>query len=371
MLKKNENIEQVKTPRKIMLKGLTLTELQNYFTEAGEPKFRAEQVFNWMYNHLADDFEEMQNLPKSLRSELSQSTGIDTLSNEGSEISKETGTKKYIFSTGENNFIESVIIPEKKRTTLCISTQVGCPLDCKFCATGLMGYKKNLTAGEIFDQYKMAAKDYGKENISNIVYMGMGEPLLNYEETIKSLEIFGEELTTGVSLKKITVSTAGIAPKIRELADTGLNVKLAFSLHSCFEDIRSKIMPINKKYSLAENIDAMKYYAKKTGTRITFEYVMLKGINDRDEDLSALVKLCSSIPSKVNVIPFNSLKHMNPDGFSAELEPTPRKRIEEFCQKLRDKNVTVIVRFTQGEDIAAACGQLAVKSKAKSSGSRV
>jgi len=362
----NENIKQVKSPlKKTRLKGLTLSELQDYFTETGEPKFRAEQVFNWMYNRLADNFEEMKNLPKALRTELSESAEIDTLSDEGSEVSGETGTKKYIFSTRESHLIESVIIPEKKRTTLCISTQVGCPLDCKFCATGLMGYKKNLSAGEIFDQYKMAAKDYGKENISNVVYMGMGEPLLNYKETLKSLEIFGNDLTTGLSLKRVTVSTAGIAPRIRELADSGLNVKLAFSLHSCFEDVRSKIMPINKKYSLAENIEAMKYYAKKTGTRITFEYVMLKGINDRTEDLNALVRLCSKIPSKVNVIPFNSLKHMNPDGFSAQLEPTPRKRIEEFCRRLKDKNVTVIVRYTQGEDIAAACGQLAIQGKSK------
>ncbi|HKB84924.1 MAG TPA: radical SAM protein, partial [Ignavibacteriaceae bacterium] len=198
---------------------------------------------------------------------------------------------------------------------------------------------------------------------SNIVYMGMGEPLLNYKETVKSLEIFGEELTTGISIKRITVSTAGIAPKIIELADTGLNVKLAFSLHSCFEDIRTKIMPINKKYPLKQNIEAVKYYAKKTGTRITFEYVMLKGINDRDEDLNALVKLCSTIPSKVNVIPFNSLEHMDPAGYSAQLEPTSRKRIEDFVQRLRDKNVTVIVRYTQGGDIAAACGQLAVQDK--------
>ncbi len=366
MLNKNENIDKVTTPlKRTRLKGLTLGELQNYFTESGEPKFRAEQVFNWMYNHLADDFSEMMNLPKNLRQELSESAEIDTLSYEGSELSGETGTKKYIFGTRENNLIESVIIPDKKRTTLCISTQVGCPLDCKFCATGLMGYKKNLSAGEIFDQYKMAAKDYGKENISNIVYMGMGEPLLNYKETLKSLEIFGEDLTAGISLKKITVSTAGIAPRIIELADTGLNVKLAFSLHSCFEDVRSKIMPINKKYSLAENIEAMKYYTKKTGTKITFEYVMLKGINDRSEDLNALVRLCSKIPSKVNVIPFNSLKHMNPEGFSAQLEPTPRKRIEEFCQRLKDRDVTVIVRYTQGEDIAAACGQLAIQGKRK------
>lgn len=363
MQKENDNIvtDEDKSVHKTRLKGLTLSELQEYFASTGEPKFRAEQVFNWMYNHLADDFMEMKNLPKSLRSFLNDNVEINTLSLLNSETSSETGTKKFIFETKGKNIIESVIIPEKKRTTLCISTQVGCPLDCKFCATGLMGYKKNLTSGEIFDQYKMAAKDYGKKNITNIVYMGMGEPLLNYKETLKSLEIFGEELTTGISLKKITVSTAGIAPKITELADKGFNVKLAFSLHSCFEDTRTKLMPVNKKYSLQQNIEAMKYYTRKTRTRITFEYVMLKEINDSNEDLNALVKLCSQIPSKVNVIPFNSLKHMNPSGFSAKLEPTPQKRIDEFVKKLRDKNVTVIVRFTQGEDIAAACGQLAIK----------
>ena len=364
MQKENGNtITEESNPvvHKALLKGLTLYELQDYFIQSGEPKFRAGQVFNWMYNHLADDFNEMKNIPKNLRNSLNNIAEINTLSLSGTEKSNETGTKKYIFKTRDNNIIESVIIPEQKRTTLCISTQAGCPLDCKFCATGLMGYKKNLTAGEIFDQYKTAAKEYGKENITNIVYMGMGEPLLNYKETIKSLEIFGEELTTGISLKKITVSTAGIAPRIIELADTGLNVKLAFSLHSCFEEARTKIMPINKKYSLSQNIEALKYYTHKTGTRITFEYVMLKDINDSNEDLNALIRLCSQVPSKVNVIPFNSLKHMNPEGFSATLEATPRKKIDSFVQKLRDKNVTVIVRYTQGEDIAAACGQLAAK----------
>ncbi len=353
-------IEKTRNKKKI-LKGLTLQELRDYFIEAGESKFRGEQLFNWMYNHLAVNFNEMLNLPKSLRQKLEEAAEISTLKYIDSEISQETGTKKFILSTNENHKIESVIIPEEKRTTLCISTQIGCPLDCAFCATGLMGYKKNLTSGEIFDQYLLAAKDYGKENITNIVYMGMGEPLLNYNATLKSLEIFAEELTTGMSLKKITVSTVGITPKIFDLAETGLKVKLAFSLHSCFDDIRSKIMPINKKYHLKQNIEAIKYYVQKTKTRITFEYVMLKGINDREEDIKALAKLCSEIPSKINVIPFNSLQHMNPAGLSAELKPTPKKRIEEFVQKLRDKNITVTVRFTQGEDIAAACGQLAVK----------
>ncbi len=349
-------IKDVKT----VLKGMTLSELKNYFISIGEPPFRSEQVFNWMYNHHADDFRQMENLPKSLRNKLAETAELFTLKTVDSEISGSTGTKKYVFSAGEKNFIESVIIPESKRNTLCISTQAGCPLDCKFCATGLMGFKKNLTAGEIIDQYILAAKDYGREKISNIVYMGMGEPLLNYTAVLSSLEIFSDELTTGISLKKITVSTAGIAPKITELADSGLKAKIAFSLHSCFDDIRDRIMPINKKYPLQKNIEALKYYSRTTGTRITFEYVMLKGINDRKEDINALVKLCSSIPSKINLIPFNSLKHMNPGGISADLEPTSQQRIEEFADKLRSKNITVMVRFTQGDDIAAACGQLAV-----------
>lgn len=351
--------EQEKIKKKFRLKGLTLSELEEYFISEGEPRYRAQQVFNWMYNHLAESFDEMNNLPKALRIKLNEENELKTLDYLDSKLSPESGTKKYIFQTKEKNKIESVIIPEQKRTTLCISTQVGCPLNCKFCATGLMGYKKNLNSGEIFDQFMLAAREYGKDRITNIVYMGMGEPLLNYNNTLNSLKIFGDELTTGISLKKITVSTAGIASRIIDLADTGLKVKMAFSLHSCFEDIRNRIMPVNKKYSLKENIAALKYYSRQTGTRITFEYVMLRNINDRDEDIKGLVKLCREIPSKINVIPFNSLKHMNPTGISAELEPTPKHRIEEFSQSLREKDVTVIVRLTQGEDIAAACGQLA------------
>lgn len=348
--------------KRIQLKGMTLAELQDYFVSEGESKFRALQIFNWMYNHLSTDFSEMQNISKELRSKLAANCELQTLNLVTIQNSSSTGTKKYLFATHDNRKIESVVIPEKDRNTLCISTQVGCPLDCKFCATGLMGYKRNLSVGEVVDQYLLAAKEYGKEKITNIVYMGMGEPLLNYETTLKSIEIFTHELTKGLSRTRITVSTAGIANKIRELTESGLRVKLAFSLHSAFEEIRTKIMPINKKYSLKENVDALKQYAKKTKTRITFEYTMLKGLNDRDEDVNALTKLCSSLPSKINIIPFNSIKHMSPGGISAHLEPTPISTIHQFADKLRNNNITVMIRETQGDDIAAACGQLAVKS---------
>lgn len=358
MITEKESVEKKQT-----LKGLTLEELNTYFISEGEPGFRGEQLFKWLYGNMVDDFNEMNNIPQSLRKKLSGSYKIDTLRYLKSEISLSTKTKKYIFETADGNKIESVVIPETKRTTLCVSTQVGCPLDCKFCATGLMGYKKNLTAGEIFDQFKLASKDYTKRAITNIVYMGMGEPLLNFKETVKSLEIFAEELTTGMSLKKITVSTAGIAPKIKALTETGMKVKLAFSLHSCFEEIRSRIMPINEKYSLQENIDALKNHSKETGTRITFEYVMLDGINDRDEDVKALARLMSSLPSKLNIIPFNSLQHMNPSGLAGKLKSSPKERILRFADKLREKHITVMLRNTQGDDIAAACGQLAIKLK--------
>lgn len=346
---------------KTQLKGLTLEELQSLFLDLGEAKFRALQVFNWMYNFRVTSFEKMENLSKPLRSKLKEKYSLITLNFAASALST-SGTKKLIFETAEGNKIESVIIPDEKRNTLCISTQVGCPLDCKFCATGLMGYKKNLSAGEIFDQY-LLAQQHSEKEITNIVYMGMGEPLLNYNATLNSLKIFAEELTKGISLKKITVSTAGIAPKIIELAESGLKAKLAFSLHSCFERTRSKIMPINEKYSLKNNLEAVAHYAKKTKTRITFEYIMLKDLNDRDEDIKALIKLANQIPSKINVIPFNSLQHMKPTGFSASLFPTEKKRIDEFVQTLRNNNVTVMIRDTQGDDIAAACGQLAVKFK--------
>lgn len=347
--------------KKIGLKGLTLPELEEYFVSIGEPKYRGQQLFNWIYNHISFDFHEMQNISKELRNKLADSCELKTLELTDTQFSS-TGTKKYLFSTNDNRKIESVLIPEKERNTLCISTQVGCPLDCKFCATGLMGYKRNLTAGEIVDQYLLTAKENGKENITNIVFMGMGEPLLNFDNTLKAIEIFTHELTKGLSRNRITISTAGIPHKIKELADSGLRIKLAFSLHSAFEEIRSKIMPITKKYSLSENIEALKYYSKKTKTRITFEYIMLKNLNDRNEDIKALTRLCSQLPSKINVIPFNSIRHMNPGGISAELESTSNDNILKFVDKLRHNNITVMVRETQGDDIAAACGQLAIKA---------
>lgn len=352
----------MKKEDKIFIEGLTVDKLKQIFLAEEIEKYRADQVFNWVHNHLVFNFEEMTNLSKSLREKMSDTFGIISLNKTQDENSPQTKTRKYLFETFDKRKIESVIIPEKERNTLCISTQVGCPLDCKFCATGLMGFKRNLTTAEIVDQYLLTAKDYGKNFITNIVYMGMGEPLLNYEITIESLKIFTSELNTVLSKNRITVSTSGIPQRIRDLADTNLKVKLALSLHSTFDEVRNEIMPINKKYPLSDILQAIKYYVKQTKTRITFEYTMLKNINDRKEDIKGLAHLCSQVPSKINIIPFNSIAHMNPEGISAKLIPTEKTRIHEFANELRNKNITVMIRDTQGDDIAAACGQLAIKN---------
>lgn len=344
--------------RKVQLKGMTRKELKTYFHSIGEQAFRGEQVFNWLYNHMVLSYDEMGNVPKTLRGKLTELTSIVSLELAEKRVSEETGTVKFIFKTEDGQFIETVIIPEEERVTLCLSSQIGCPLDCKFCATGLMGFKRNLTSGEIFDQYMLGQKNFDRP-ITNIVYMGMGEPLINFRETARSLLIFSEEITKRIPISKVTVSTAGIPLKIIKLAEIGMKSKLAFSLHSCFEDVRSKLMPINEKYPLELNLEALSYYFQKLKSRITFEYIMLKDINDRDEDVEALIQLNRRIPSKLNIIPFNSLRHMNPAGISSELEPSSFYRIDQIVRQLRDEGVTVMVRNTFGEDIQAACGQLA------------
>ncbi len=349
--------------KKTEIKGLTVSELGEYFQSIGEKRFRTSQVFNWLYNQLATSFDDMGTLPKKLRKKLANDFTVETLTLQTVQSSAETKTKKFLYLTKDNHSIETILIPDDKRNTLCISTQVGCPLDCKFCATGLMGYKRNLTVSEIVDQYLYTAREVGKDVITNIVFMGMGEPLLNFSNTLKAVALFTGEHNNRVSRRRITVSTSGIPDKITELADSPYRVKLALSLHSAFDDIRSKIMPVNVRYPLRDVMDAVRYYTKITDTRIMFEYTMLKGINDRDKDVKALTKLCRSLPSKLNLIPFNSIAHMSPDGISKELEPTPYEDIKKFAQKLSDNNIVVIVRNTQGDDIAAACGQLATKGK--------
>ncbi len=346
--------------KKINLKGKTLDELQDFFISINEGKYRATQLFQWLYQKRVDSFDEMTNLSKSLRNQLKQIASIDSLELEEIQVSKKSDTKKFLFKCHDGSLIESVLIPEQDRLTLCLSTQVGCPLDCQFCATGQMGYKRNLSVFEIIDQFIQTSK-HSEKTITNIVYMGMGEPFLNYENTIKSLSIFSSDLAFDISAKKITVSTVGIPDKIIDFANQPFKGKLAFSLHSTDEEIRSLIMPINKKFSLKQNIEALEYFYKQTKRRITFEYILLKGINDSDKDIKGLVRLSKRIPSKINIIPFNSIAHTNPRGIGAKLQPTSTEEFEMFVEKLRRNNLTVFVRNTKGSDIAGACGQLATK----------
>ncbi|NOX18976.1 MAG: 23S rRNA (adenine(2503)-C(2))-methyltransferase RlmN [Chlorobi bacterium] len=347
--------------KRLNIKNLSIEELQDWVESAGEKKFRASQIFDWLYDKQIENFNEMKNIPKSFYSLLENEFEIQSLSHLTTQISDNTDTKKYLLQTNDKKLIEAVIIPDGEKNTLCISTQVGCPLDCKFCATGLMGYTRNLTAAEIIDQYILTSKLLAPAKITNIVFMGMGEPLLNFDAVMRSLSIFTNKKTKGISRTKITVSTAGLPEKINALAVSDYRVKLALSLHSPFDKIRNEIMPINKKHSLKDLKPALINYAKKTKTRITFEYTMLKGYNDREEDIEGLVKLSKQIPSKINIIPFNSIAHMSPGGLSAELEPTVYDKLFAFAEELRFRGLTVMIRQTQGDDIAAACGQLAVK----------
>lgn len=345
---------------KINLKGKTLKELEDFFESIGEESYRAKQIFNWLYQKRVDSFSKMTNLSKSLREKLNEIAKIDSLELVEIRKSKVSNTQKFLFRCKDGSMIESVLIPDQNRLTLCLSTQVGCPLNCQFCATGQMGFKRNLTVSEIVDQFIQVSNLSG-EKLTNIVYMGMGEPLLNYENVIKSLLIFSSEFAFDISSKRITVSTVGIPDKIRNFAHQPFRGKLAFSLHSTNEEIRSLIIPINKKYSLKENIEALEYFYQKTKRRITFEYILLKDVNDSPKDIEGLVKLSKRIPSKINIIPFNSIAHINPKGFGAQLKPTSKEEFDRFVENLRKQNLTVFVRNTKGSDIEGACGQLAIK----------
>lgn len=354
------------------LRGFTLKELEEFAISIGEQKYRGKQLFNWLYTREAGSFGEMTSLSNALREKLSSVATIDSLKPIEIQESRRDGTTKFLFQLGDGKRVECVLIPprtafdspdarseeEQQRLTLCVSTQVGCPLDCKFCATATMGFLRNLTAGEIVGQVLEAKKISGK-SITNLVYMGMGEPLLNYEEVMKSVEI----ITNGMNIapRRITVSTAGLTPEIHQMADEKRKVKLAVSLHTLDDAARASLMPIGKKYSLDDLLNSTEYYYRKTRRRVTFEYILFDGWNDRDEDVARLVKLAKRIPCKVNIIPFHSIEFTHPTGLSAKLLPTPPARADEFVRKLREAHLTVFVRSSAGEDIDAACGQLAVK----------
>lgn len=351
--------------------GMTLDELASFVAELGEPAFRARQLYNWLYARRAESFDAMTSLAKEFRARLKERALLRTLTLLDAQRSAD-GTIKFLFRTHDDYNIESVLIPsearddqdEPRRRTICISTQVGCPLDCKFCATASMRLKRNLTAGEILEQFLQVERSAG-ERITNIVYMGMGEPMLNYENVFQSVAIFTDPENELVSPRHITVSTSGLPDAIRRMADEGQKVKLAVSLHALTNGMRSELMPINRRYDIGEVMDAVEYYYRKTRQPVTYEYILFDKWNDTDADVKRLARITRRVPSKVNVIPFHEIEFTNPTGISARLRPTPRATFDEFITKLRDAGVTVMVRSSSGEDIDAACGQLAIKHGAE------
>lgn len=341
---------------KTNLKGLSQEELEEFLLQLGEEKYKFRQLFKWVYNKGLTDFKKMSDLSKSLRLKLEDIAYIQSLKKLSSLKSKDGSTEKFLFELEDKERIESVLIKDKNRITLCISTQVGCVLGCLFCATGQMGFKRNLTSGEIVDQIIFIKRHLKPdERITNLVLMGMGEPLLNYENTLQAIRIMKSELGLGFASRKVTLSTAGIVPGILKLADEGLKIKLAVSLNAANDDLRNYLMPINKKYPIKKLLEAAKYYAKKTDQRITFEYLLIKDTNDSKKDALDLSKIVRGLSCKINLIPYNRV----PDF---PFKKPDEGKIKEFRDLLCPRCPAVTLRRSKGEDIQAACGQLRVAS---------
>lgn len=355
-------------PRPLL--GLNTGELETLVAELGEPRYRGKQLYGWLYARRAAEFDGMTSFSKAFREMLAAGTRLRTLTRLDTQESDD-GTLKFLFRTHDNLNIESVLIPsearddqdEPKRRTLCISTQVGCPLDCKFCATATMRMKRNLTAGEILEQF-LQVEAFSGQRITNIVFMGMGEPMLNFENVFGAVAILTDPANELVSAQHITVSTSGLPDGIRRMADNGERIKLAISLHALTNKLRSELMPINRRYDIGQVMDAVEYYYRKTRRPVTYEYILFDGLNDTDDDVRRLARITRRVPSKVNVIPFHDIGFTNPSGISARLHPTSRASFDTFIGKLKEAGVMVMVRSSSGEDIDAACGQLAIRHDA-------
>ncbi len=364
MFEYSENRFQIKSSVKKQIKSLAYDELVDYLQAAGEEKYRANQILHEIFVNRATDFSQMTHLPKHLRKMLAEVFDIASISLEEKRVSAD-GSVKFLFSLADRQFIEAVYMPwanddgEVERSTLCISTMSGCPVGCAFCATGTLGFKKNLTPSEIIDQIFIIEQELGTK-INNIVLMGMGEPLLNYENVVRAISLLADEKTKVISRRKITLSTSGIAPRIRELAHTKFPPKLAISLHATTNGTRNKIMPIAQSFDLASLMDAVEYYYRHTKMKITYEYIPFDGINDSAEDAERLRKIAQRVPSRVNFIPFNDISFTKPKGISFELKPSPHERVAKIVNYLRSHKIAVIVRDSFGRDIEAACGQLAL-----------
>ncbi len=346
------------TVSKLDIRDISTEALEDFFIKHNAPKFRASQVQEWLWKHRKINFNEMTNLSIKDRNLLNEHYTVNSLNIVKQQISVD-GTIKFLFYVAENRFVEGVIIPQLNRLTACISSQVGCSLSCTFCATGKLKLYKNLNCGEIYDQVfllnEYALKHFNKP-ISNIVYMGMGEPLLNIKNVLKSIEYITSPNGLGMSGRRITVSTVGITKLIKKIADINPNFNLAISLHSANDMKRSEIMDINKTNNLTKLSESLLYFYEKTKIKPTYEYVLLSGVNDSIDDAKALVNFCKKIPSKVNLIEYNQVE----DGV---YEKSTKEATSLFIRFLEKHNILVKLRRSRGEDIAAACGQLAIQNK--------
>lgn len=337
------------------IRELDATAIGEYFASVGEKSFRAKQIWRWIWQRGATSFDAMTDLSIAVRGRLSEDFCFRTLSLDAERRASD-GTVKSAWRLFDGNIIESVLIPGKDKFTVCVSSQAGCALGCKFCATGRSGFKRNLTAGEIFDQVVLAKKEAERlgRTLSNVVLMGMGEPLLNYENVMRAISALTDPQGFGMSPYRITLSTAGIADGIRRLADDGVRFNLAVSLHSANDEVRSSLMPVNSADSLGKLADAVRYFVDKTGTRPTFEYLLLGGVNDSAADARELAVYCRRFPIKINVIEYNSIG-------DSEYRRSPARNRDGFISYLEGCNMVVNLRRSKGGDIDAACGQLAGK----------
>lgn len=339
------------------IRSLSHDELKNFFTANGEKAFRAKQAWEWLWVKSARGFDEMSNLSKETRQLLTDHFTFPVVTVDKMQISRDR-TIKNAFRLHDGNIVEGVLIPTDTRMTACISSQVGCSLTCKFCATGRMDRVRNLDADEIYDQVVLLrnqANEKYNQPLTNIVYMGMGEPLLNYKNTLQSVDRITSPDGLGMSPQRITVSTAGIAKMIQRLGDDQVKFNLALSLHAANDEKRNKIMPINEQNSLDALADALNYFYEKTGTRVTFEFIVFKDFNDGVQDAKELLAFCKRTTAKVNIIEYNPIE-------GGEFEQTLPERLNVFKYVLEEQGVIVNVRRSRGKDIDAACGQLANKS---------
>jgi 23S rRNA (adenine2503-C2)-methyltransferase len=339
------------------IRTFSLEQLTDYFVKIGEKPFRAKQVYDWLWSKNLHSIDEMTNLSKDLREKISKDFIINPVAVDLLQKS-EDGTIKNGVKLHDGLMVESVLIPTETRTTACVSSQVGCSLDCEFCATAKLKRMRNLEVAEIVDQVAIIDKQsklYFGRPLSNIVFMGMGEPMMNYKNVVEAVRKITKPEGLGMSPRRITVSTSGIPKMIKMLADEELKVKLAVSLHSAIEEKRNQIMPFSAKFPLTEIMESLQHWYRKTRSEITFEYCVWKNINDKDEDIKALIKFCKKVPSKVNIIQYNPVGEGKYDEKNVEAE-------EKYVYELEKAGITVVIRKSRGSDIDAACGQLANKS---------